>query len=127
ASQRALGRDEDMIRESPLEADVQAAALEAMSHRISPEARTQLGRTATAAAAALRGFEAPPGRKVMMMLSGAWSLSVAPRLYGPLVEAANRLGYTVYPVDASMSSAEEVTRLDKLARSTGGRVMVSAS
>ncbi|HSS47853.1 MAG TPA: hypothetical protein VLX28_02795, partial [Thermoanaerobaculia bacterium] len=41
--------------------------------------------------------------------------------------AANRLGYTVYPVDAAMSDAREVTVLDKLARATGGRVMVSAT
>jgi hypothetical protein len=99
----------------------------ALSMRISPEARTQLGRTAAAAAAALRGFEAPPGRKVLLLLSGAWSLSVAPQLYGPFVEAANRLGYTVYPVDASQSDATEVTALDKLARATGGRAVVSAS
>jgi len=97
-----------------------------LSTRISPEARTQLGKTTEAAAAALRGFEAPHGRKVMLLLSGAWSLSVAPRLYGPLVEAANRLGYTVYPVDASQSDATEVTALDHLARATGGRVVIPA-
>lgn len=98
-----------------------------LSERISPEARTQLGRTAASAAAALRGFAAPPGRKVLLLLSGAWSLSVAPELYGPLVEAANRLGYTVYPVDASQSDATEVTALDQLARATGGRAVVSAA
>jgi VWFA-related protein len=95
--------------------------------RISPEARTQLGKTAASAAAALRGFETPPGRKVLLLLSGAWSLSVDPYLYGPFVEAANRLGYTVYPVDASQSDATEVTMLDRLARMTGGRVVVSAA
>ena len=98
-----------------------------LSTRISPEARTQLGKTTEAAASALRGFEAPPGRKVMLLLSGAWSLSVAPRLYGPLVEAANRLGYTVYPVDAAQSDAKQVTALDQLARATGGRVVVPAN
>jgi VWFA-related protein len=127
AYQRALKHDEEAVIEAELEADVTKAALSGMANRISPEARTQLGRTATAAAAALRGFESPPGRKVMMLLSGAWSLSVAPQLYGPMVEAANRLGYTVYPVDASMSDVNEVTALDKLARATGGRVMVSAA
>lgn len=101
--------------------------LGALSKRISPEARTQLGKTAAATAAALRGFEAPPGRKVLLLLSGAWSLSVAPQLYGPMVEAANRLGYTVYPVDASQSDASEVTILDKLAQATGGRSIVSVT
>lgn len=104
-----------------------AEILDALSMRISPEARTQLGKTAAAAAAALRGFEAPPGRKVMLLLSGAWSLTVAPRLYGPLLESANRLGYTVYPVDASQSDASAVTVLDQLARATGGRAVVSAT
>jgi hypothetical protein len=98
-----------------------------MAKRISPEARTQLGKTTGAALAALRGFETPPGRKVMLLLSGAWSLSVAPRLYSPIVHAANQLGYTVYPVDASQSDAAEITGLDTLARATGGRVIVSAA
>jgi len=98
-----------------------------MAKRISPEARTQLGKTTDAAVAALRGFETPPSRKVMLLLSGAWSLSVAAKLYGPLVEAANQLGYTVYPVDASQSDATEVTALDTLARATGGRALVSAN
>jgi VWFA-related protein len=99
----------------------------AMGKRISPEARTQLGKTAYAAAASLRGFEVPPGRRVLLLLSGAWSLSVVPRLYGPFLEAANRLGYTVYPVDASQSDAAEVTVLDRLARATGGRALTAAA
>jgi VWFA-related protein len=136
AHQRALQADVDWVKaaaESIDDGDSNSLTnsvgriMESMGNRISPEARTQLGRTAAAAAAALRGFEAPPGRKVMMLLSGAWSLSVAPRLYGPMVEAANRLGYTVYPVDASQSDAREVTALDMLARATGGRVMVTAA
>jgi VWFA-related protein len=127
AHQRALQSDVDAVIDAELEGDQTREALSSLSNRISPEARTQLGRTAAAAASALRGFEAPPGRKVMMLLSGAWSLSVAPQLYGPMVEAANRLGYTVYPVDTSQSDAREVTALDMLARATGGRVMVTAA
>ncbi len=98
----------------------------ATSKRISGEARTQLGKTTDAATAAMRGFETPNGRKVMLLLSGAWSLSVAPRLYGPVVQAANQLGYTVYPVDASQSDAYEATALDTLARATGGRLLIPA-
>lgn len=134
ANQRKLQADVDWVLDSASSLDdgdpsgpsVVGAILDAMSTRISPEARTQLGKAALGAASALRGFEAPPGRKVMLMLSGAWSLNVAPRLYGPLVEAANRLGYTVYPVDLAQSDARSVTALDKLARATGGRVAVSA-
>jgi VWFA-related protein len=101
--------------------------LGALGKRINPEARTQLGKTAGALAASLRGFEAPPGRKVMLLFSGAWSASLAPRVYGPVVEAANRLGYTVYPVDAAQSEPEQVTLLDAFARATGGRVVISAA
>ncbi len=128
AHQAALQADVDWIKDNAasFEAEEVVAILEALSHRISPEARTQLGRTAGMAAAALRGFETPPGRKVLFFMSAAWSLSVEPELYGPLLEAANRLGYTLYPTDASLSDAPLVTALDDLARATGGRVMVSA-
>jgi VWFA-related protein len=69
-------------------------------------------------AAALRGFASPPGRKVMLVLSGGWPFSPAdfvvnnssrpvlnqdvPRgeeIFRPLVDTANRLGYTLYTVD----------------------------
>lgn len=140
AKQRALQADVDWVWDSaesigsgdsdrvggPKVGEVQEI-LAPMAKRISPEARSQLGKTTGAALAALRGFETPPGRKVMLLLSGAWSLSVAPRLYSPIVNAANQLGYTVYPVDASQSDAPQVTALDTLARATGGRVIVSAA
>jgi VWFA-related protein len=131
--QRALQADVNLLYENdisdgddnPLTNSV-GRVLESLSPRISPEARTQLGRTAAAAASALRGFEAPPGRKVLLMLSGAWTMQVAPRLYGPLVEAANRLGYTIYPVDVAQSDMRSVSALGALAGRTGGRIVVSA-
>jgi len=101
-------------------------AVDWMSTRNSPESRTELGKATEAATAALRGFEAPPGRKLMLLLSGAWALSVAPRLYVPIVHAANELGYTVYPVDASQSSLGQTSALDALAHATGGRLLVPA-
>jgi VWFA-related protein len=71
-----------------------------------------------AAVSTLHGFAAPPGRKVMLLLSGGWPYSVVdyvinnpnrpvierevPRgeeILEPLVDTANRLGYTLYPVD----------------------------
>jgi len=128
AHARKLQSDVDWVVTAgdSLEADVVAEILRAMATRISPEARTQLGKTASAAAASLRGFEVPPGRKVMMMLSGAWSLGVAPQLYGPMIEAANRLGYTLYPVDVAQSDSRAVSALGALAARTGGKVLVSA-
>lgn len=70
-----------------------------------------------AAVSAMRGFSAPRGRKVMLLLSGGWPFSVvgfirgpetvAPsrqtadgeEIFRPLTSTANLLGYTVYPVD----------------------------
>jgi VWFA-related protein len=78
----------------------------------------QLERAVAAATGTLRGFASPPGRKVMLMLVGGWPFSPADyavndinrpiiehdvphgeALMRPLVETANRLGYTLYPVD----------------------------
>jgi VWFA-related protein len=128
AQQRKLRQDVEWILDNAesFEPDQIAAFLEDTSGRISPEARTQLGKTAAAAAGALRGFETPFGRKVLLFVSGAWSMKVAPQLYRPMVEAANRLGYTIYAVDAAKSEARDVSALDALARATGGRVAVSA-
>lgn len=74
-----------------------------------------------AAAATLRSFANPPGRRVMMVLSGGWPYSPAgflmgrspgefeehskevEELYGPLADTANRLGYTLYTVDVPAS------------------------
>ena len=70
-----------------------------------------------AAASALRGFASPPGRKVMLLLSGGWPFSLpttwsrrrparpsrevpeGEELLRPLASTANLLGYTIYPVD----------------------------
>lgn len=78
----------------------------------------QVQRAVQAAAATLRSFASPPGRKVMLVASGGWPFLPAdfvmsdfrrpmfdPRvpgggeLFRPLTETANRLGYTVYPID----------------------------
>lgn len=79
----------------------------------------QVGNAVNAANATLRGFAAPPGRKVMLLTSGGWPFRPADyvsgdpfaaafdfrfeqgeEIYGPLVETANLLGYTLYPIDA---------------------------
>lgn len=98
-----------------------------LDERISPEVRTMMGRVSASAAAALRAFPAPPGRKVMMMVSAGWALYVGPELYAPLLQAANRLGYTLYPVDAAMSDVRGMKLLDAMAARTGGRVVNSAA
>jgi VWFA-related protein len=115
------------------------------------------------AVAALRGFAQPPGRKVMILLSGGWPFSPAafaadtrsvifdgsvadgPQLLRPLVDTANLLGYTIYPVDvpglgAGFAADVEVgagalswereqnaeEALSYLADVTGGRPLINA-
>jgi VWFA-related protein len=120
-----------------------------------------------AAVGTLRGFATPPGRKVMLLLSGGWPFSPADyamnditrpitqaglpsgeKLLQPLVETANRLGYTLYPVDVpgietatadasimqSMSASnqfglreqEHEGTLVYLAKETGGRALLNS-
>jgi VWFA-related protein len=79
----------------------------------------QVGRTVNAAVSTLRGFASPPGRKVMLLLSGGWPYSPADyaindinrvlvsrrevpsgeELLRPLADTANLLGYTIYAID----------------------------
>ena len=78
----------------------------------------QVSRSVTASVSTLRSFAEPPGRKVMLLLSGGWPFfpaaflgpDVAPTvlsweladgqaLFRPLTDTANLIGYTLYPVD----------------------------
>lgn len=54
--------------------------------------------------AAMRKFSSAPGRKVMLLLSGGWPGGVEPRV----IEAANLLGFSLYPVDVSGQQAAAV-------------------
>ena len=69
-------------------------------------------RVSEAAAAALRGFELPAGRKAMLLLTGGWPL---PELALPLVQEANRLGYTLYPIDVPGMEAGAVVDIEQVA------------
>lgn len=82
-----------------------------------PDYGDRMSRAIDAAAAAMRGLPAPPGRKVMMLLTGDWPLVEIPtygslnarsrtwtdtageEMFRPLIDTANLLGYTLYPVD----------------------------
>lgn len=65
------------------------------------KAATTLDRTLHAAMAALRGFSRAPGRKAVLLLSGGWPVGLQPGLFPQLIDTANRLGYTLYPVDVA--------------------------
>ncbi len=125
----------------------------------------QVERVVSAAVSTLRGFAAPPGRKVMLLLAGGWPASPAdfainnpnrpivsrdvPRgedLLRPLTDTANRLGYTLYPVDvpgvegsgpdASMGGPQDVglnlreqeihASLQLIANETGGKALLNS-
>lgn len=129
----------------------------------------QVGGAVEAAAATLRSFAAPPGRKVLLLMSGGWpydptqyttndytsiahesNIPVGDKLFRPLTDTANLLGYTVYPVDmpglqgpgtstedqtfddaatsafnATSREAEGETALLYVARETGGRALLN--
>jgi VWFA-related protein len=134
AHQRSLKADVDLLLENSIGdgdpspyGNIMATEMAALSGRSSPEARSRLGKTAPSVATALRGFEAPPGRKVLLFVSAAWSLRVEAGLYRPMIEAANQLGYTVYPVDTAQADPYEIIALDHLAAATGGRAVLSSA
>ncbi|HSN88209.1 MAG TPA: VWA domain-containing protein [Thermoanaerobaculia bacterium] len=130
AQHRSMGEDMDTALEAAIALELDqgeiAALMATLNSRVSPETRGRLGKTAQAATGALRGFEAPPGRKVLLFLTAGWAMSVAPHLYGPMIDDANRLGYTVYPVDAASSDTRGMKVLDVLATRTGGKVASTA-
>jgi VWFA-related protein len=123
------------------------------------ELQGQLDRLVSAGAAAMRAAGRPDGRRVMLLLSGGWpfdAFGILPvgtqghdvdvrgdLIFAPLVDAANLLGYTLYPVDVpgmrgvDLISAEHATpqsalltdelhgSLHYLAEQTGGRAMIN--
>jgi VWFA-related protein len=123
AQHRSLQADEAAVKGGGLEPDVKEAILAELAGRVSPEAVTQLNRSAAAAAAALRGFEQPAGRRIMLLLSAGWSIPAGRNFYGPLLDAANQLGYTLYPVDVATGELEAIQLFDGLVRSTGGHAL----
>ncbi len=93
------------------------ATLDGLERMRAYELASQVEQVADAATSALRAFARPPGRKVMLLLSGGWPSQIGSYVAGtfqpvfddgflnqwrpfePLTETANRLGYTLYPVD----------------------------
>ncbi len=94
-----------------------------VGYRLTPEEldyatrlEEQIKSTVGAASSTIRSFAMPPGRKVMILLSGGWPFDPAQLgsdaevvlntdvtrgagLFMPLIDTANLLGYTIYPVD----------------------------
>lgn len=91
----------------------------------------QLKSAVAAASSTMRGFSRPEGRKVMMLLAGPWPERpvhwaipnparpvIEPQyegrasLYSPMIETANLLDYTLYPVDVEGISVGSGTGVD---------------
>ena len=91
----------------------------------------QLDNVVSAVTAALRGFANPPGRKVLLMLSGGWPYDVGEfvanafgrvvnepgikrgeALYGAIADTANQVGYTVFAVDVPGMGGESLADAD---------------
>lgn len=71
----------------------------------------QLKASVAAATAALRGFAAPPGRKVMMLLAGGWPWEVGEYAAGSRTlrdEADSTLRYPRYMPDATLARGAEL-------------------
>ncbi|HEX7180788.1 MAG TPA: VWA domain-containing protein [Thermoanaerobaculia bacterium] len=61
----------------------------------------QMLRAGDSVVATLQGFSAVPGRKIALLLSGGWPTELEPVVFARTIEAANMLGYTLYPVDVA--------------------------
>lgn len=94
----------------------------------------EIAQVVRAATSTLRGFAGAPGRKVMLLLAGGWPVygSWGDRgifdlqdrerhLFAPLVETANRLGYTLYPVDLQGGTYDTSGRSAAYGSSFAGR------
>ena len=183
AQQGETGSDVAMRAQTLAEEDAAAlkdllgTSLSSQELRYAQRLEDQLELSVLAAMATMRSLANQPGRKVMLLLAGGWPRSAAlftvagkgdtssfaasadgalmseDELYGPLVSAANLIGYALYPVDLpglSASFSGDAARgfgpsaqpdagpgaleredmlhstLDLLADSTGGVSMINA-
>ena len=98
--------------------------------------RVDLELAMSGALSTLRGFDQPDGRKVMLMLTGDWPLGSFPTngstfntlteldVVQPLIETANLMSYTLYPInDRASQSIWSTASFNQVARRTGGRAL----
>ncbi len=170
-SVRDLRQDENLVTGLSTSLDTQ---LDIDERQQAGMVADQVERVALAAAAALRSFAKPPGRKVMLLMSGGWPYNAAEwvvrdrnraalvssnsevesgdRLLAPLIDTANRLSYTLYPVDIPgfqsglIDTSQQIvgagatqrdlqidreqnehTSLSVLAKRTGGRALLNSA
>ena len=116
--------------------DLPSAASEARAESLARD----LEFSVTAVSSTMRSLEVPEGRKVLLLLAGDWPVgSFRPGGRGVglrpdwdildgLVDTANVLGYTVYPVDQQKGpSLWRWQNLRKVAERTGGRAFMAGA
>ncbi len=134
ATTQARAEDARLAQENASQSkDVMGSSLSGLERRFARRLEQQLHRSVLAAVASMRSFADQPGRKVMLLLAGGWPRSPAlftvaaanestlnaataadgymmseDQLYGPLVSAANLIGYSLYPVDLAGVSRDFV-------------------
>ena len=100
-----------------------------------------LSMSVNAAVATMRALDPPQGRKVLLLLAGNWptgefrpfgrgaGLRTDLELLDGLIDTANLLGYTVYPMDqqASAPNGRLWQNLRYVARDTGGMAFMAGS
>lgn len=116
--------------------DLPSAASEARAESLARD----LEFSVTAVSSTMRSLDVPEGRKVLLLLAGDWPVGSF-RLAGQgiglrsdwsildaLVDTANVLGYTVYPVDQQRRpSLMRWQNLRQIAEQTGGRAYVAGA
>jgi VWFA-related protein len=141
AEWRSVDADRDLRRSvGPRRSVFDRTSLEVDERHHVERLADQVKGVALAASAALRAFANPPGRKAMLLLSGGWpweptsfilddpgrivSTDRTPggdELFAPLVETANLLGYTLYPVDVPGVTSDTIDASESLPRNPGLR------
>jgi len=116
--------------------DLPSAASEARAESLARD----LEFSVTAVSSTMRSLDVPGGRKVLLLVAGDWpvgsfrlagqGIGLRPdwNILDALVDTANVLGYTVYPVDQqTRPSLMRWQNLRQLAEQTGGRAYVAGA
>lgn len=119
----------------------QASTPEGRAAAAMEQIEIQLERVVMGVTATMRSFSQAQGRKVMLVLSGGWPMSVCdylvgprdpiastgecinrgPEIYKPIYELANLLGYTLYPIDVPTSRFDvDASESDDIALARNG-------
>ncbi|HEX8100775.1 MAG TPA: VWA domain-containing protein, partial [Actinomycetota bacterium] len=103
ATRRSARADEELLKAAAEANDLyldnasRTAVAEGPPTGVDARLYSQLLKLPTVLVATLHGMAPASGRRVLLLVSGGWPVA---RVHTPLVVAANRLGYTAYPVGA---------------------------